>query len=96
LPRWVFCKEFTKIAPVYVFHDYSFPDRVCVIRYLGDNRFVAEQTLNSTMQAGDTFSCLQFQKGRELHLDDFRKADPGERFRYVVGLDSGLTTLEIM
>jgi hypothetical protein len=72
------------------------PDRVCVIRYLGDNRFVAEQTLNSTMQAGDTFSCLQFQKGRELHLDDFRKADPGERFRYVVGLDSGLTTLEIM
>lgn len=48
------------------------------------------------MQAGDTFSCLQFQKGRELHLDDFSKADPGERFRYVVGLDSGLTTLEIM
>lgn len=72
------------------------PDRMCTIRYLGDNRFVAEETLNSTMQSGDTFSCLQFQKGRELHLDDFRKADPSERFRYVVGINSGLTTLEVI
>lgn len=72
------------------------PDRICIIRYLGDNRFVAEETENSTMQPGDTFSCLQFQKGRELHLDDFRKSDPAERFRYVVGLNSGLTTLEIL
>ncbi|MBR0321184.1 MAG: hypothetical protein IIX08_02220 [Bacteroidales bacterium] len=72
------------------------PDRLCIVRYLGDNRFIAEETENSTMQTGDTFSCLQFQKGRELHLDDFRKADPTERFRYVVGLNSGLTTLEIL
>lgn len=72
------------------------PDRLCIIRYLGDNRFIAEKTENSTMQAGDTFSCLQFQKGKELHLDDFRKADPTERFRYVVGINSGLTTLEII
>lgn len=72
------------------------PDRMCTVRYLGDNRFVAEETLNSTMQSGDTFSCLQFQKGRELHLDDFRKADPSERFRYVVGINSGLTTLEVI
>lgn len=72
------------------------PDRMCTVRYLGDNRFVAEETQNSTMQSGDTFLCLQFQKGRELHLDDFRKADPSERFRYVVGINSGLTTLEII
>ena len=72
------------------------PDRICIIRYLGDNRFIAEKTENATMQAGDTFSCLQFQKGRELHLDDFRKADPSEKYRYVVGLNSGLTTLEIV
>lgn len=72
------------------------PDRTCIIRYLGDNRFIAEETINATMQAGDTFTCLQFQKGRELHLDDFRKADPSERYRYVVGLNSGLTTLEIL
>ena len=72
------------------------PDRMCIVRYLGDNRFIAEETINSTMQSGDTFSCLQFQKGRELHLDDFRKADPSEKFRYVVGINSGLTTLEII
>lgn len=72
------------------------PGRMCTVRYLGDNRFVAEETQNSTMQSGDTFSCLQFQKGRELHLDDFRKADPSERFRYVVGINSGLTTLEVI
>ena len=72
------------------------PDRICIIRYIGENRFIAEKTENSTMQAGDTFSCLQFQKGRELHLDDFQKADPSERYRYVVGLNSGLTTLEVI
>ena len=72
------------------------PNRMCVVRYLGDNRFVAEKTENSTMQEGDTFSCLQFQKGRELYLDDFHKADPGERFRYVVGVNHGLTTLEVL
>ena len=72
------------------------PNRMCTVRYLGDNRFVAEETQNSTMQSGDTFSCLQFQKGRELHLDDFRKANPSERFRYVVGINSGLTTLEVI
>ena len=72
------------------------PDRICTVRYLGNNRFVAEETLNSTMQPGDTFSCLQFQKGRELHLDDFRKADPSERYRYVVGVNTGLTTLQIV
>lgn len=45
---------------------------------------------------GDTFSCLQFQKGRELHLDSFRKAGSEEKYRYVVGIDTGLTGLEII
>ena len=72
------------------------PDRICVIRYLGDNRFVAEQTLNSTMQADDTFSCLQFQKGRQLYMDNFYKKGSSDTQRYVVGINSGLTTLEII
>ena len=72
------------------------PDRICVIRYLGDNSFVAEQTLNSTMQAGDTFSCLQFQKGRQLQMDNFCKMGSSEMQRYIVGINTGLTTLEII
>ena len=47
------------------------PDRLCEIRYLGDNRFIAEACQNCKMQVGDTFSALQFQKGRELYLDHF-------------------------
>jgi len=72
------------------------PDRTCIVRYLGNNRFIAEATENSTMKTGDTFSCLQFQKGRELHLDSFRKAGSEEKYRYVVGIDTGLTGLEII
>ena len=72
------------------------PDRICIIRYLGDNRFIAEETHNSTMQPGDTFSCLQFQKRAPLHLDEFCKANSTEMFRYVVGTNSGLTILEVL
>ena len=72
------------------------PDRMCVVRYLGENRFVAETTENSTMQPGDTFSCLQFQKGRELYMDEFCKVGSSEKYRYVVGVNTGLTTLEVL
>lgn len=76
------------------------PDRVCVVRYLGDNRFVAESTENSTMQPGDKFSCMQFQKGRELYLDMFQRADddgePDVNARYVVGQRNGLTVVEVI
>ena len=72
------------------------PDRICIIRYLGDNNFIAEETANSTMQPGDTFSCIQVQKGRPLHLDNFRKAGSTEKLRYVVGINTGLTILEVI
>ena len=72
------------------------PDRTCIIRYLGNNNYIAEETANSTMQPGDTFSCLQLQKGRPLHLDNFQKSDSPEKFRYVVGINSGLTLLEFI
>ena len=74
------------------------PDRVCEIRYLGDNRFVAERTENSSIQPGDSFSCLVFQKGRELYMDHFCRSGetPTENARYVVGQRNGLTTLEII
>lgn len=72
------------------------PDRICTIRYLGDNNFIAEETANSTMQSGDTFSCIQIQKGRPLHLDNFRKVGSTEKLRYVVGINTGLTILEVI
>ena len=72
------------------------PDRICTIRYLVDINFIAEETANLTMQSGDTFSCIQVQKGRPLHLDNFRKAGSSEKLRYVVGINTGLTILEVI
>lgn len=76
------------------------PDRLCEIRYLGNNRFEVLRTENSSIRPGDSFSCLLFEKGRELYLDLFQRADevgsPNPDARYVVGQRNGLTTLEIL
>lgn len=73
------------------------PDRVCDIEYLGDNRFIAVRAENSTIRPGDTFRCLQIERGRELFMDNFtRKDEPEEgRARYVVGKTNGLTSVEL-
>lgn len=74
------------------------PDRLCVIRYLGDNRFVTETAENSSIKPGDSFSCMIFQKGRELYMDYFchEGEEPNPNARYVVGQQNGLSTLEIL
>ena len=72
------------------------PDRLCEVEYLGDYRFVAIKTENSTICSGDTFRCLQIQKGRELHMDNFTRCNEQESScaRYIVGRTNGLTLLE--
>ena len=73
------------------------PDRVCVVEYLGGNRYVAVECENSRMRPGDTFTCLTIQKGRELYMDNFThcgEESAGEC--YVVGQISGVTTAEII
>ena len=72
------------------------PDRVCDIEYLGDNRFIAVRTENSTIKPGDTFRCLQIEKGREMFMDSFtRNGEPEDNCaRYVVGKTNGLTQAE--
>lgn len=73
------------------------PDRVCEVEYIGNNRFVAIRTENSSIRPGDSFSCIQIQKGRELYMDCFaRKGEPVGSGRYVVGQLSGLTIVEIL
>ena len=74
------------------------PDRVCEVEYLGNNRFVATRCENSSIRPGDSFSCLQIEKGRELYMDNFARSgeEPATDTRYVVGQISGLTTAEII
>lgn len=71
------------------------PDRICVIRYLGRARFVADETHNSKLQPGDTFSCLQFQLHEPLFMEHLtRLGGEGGHARYGVGLRNGLTLLQ--
>ena len=71
------------------------PDRICVIRYLGGARYVAEETINSKLQPSDTFSCLQFQLHEPLFMEQLtRSGGEGGHERYGVGLRNGLTLLQ--
>ena len=74
------------------------PNRICEIEYLGENRFVATKTENSSIREGDSFCCFQIQKGRELYMDCFTcKENKGEKSgSYVVGQASGLTLVEFI
>ncbi len=74
------------------------PDRLCTVRYMGDNRFIAEECHNATMQRGDTFSALQFTLGRELSMVDFRRCGEEDKVgrSYVVGTKNGITTLQLL
>ena len=75
------------------------PDRLCEIRYLGDYRFVVERVENSAaLRVGDSFSCMQLQRGQELYMDCFQRAGAPseENARYAVGQNHGLTTLRMI
>ena len=72
------------------------PDRICRVRYLGNNRFVAEETHNSKIEPGDTFSCLQFQEGIPAYVDNLTDKD-GKLIAdtYGIGLKNGISISRI-
>lgn len=73
------------------------PNRVCIIRYLGNDRFIAEETSNSKLQPGDTFRLLSLQLHSPLYIEDLEGADGSKKgARYGVGLRNGLTMLQIL
>ena len=75
------------------------PDRICEMQYMGDNRFVALKTENSSIKPGDSFCCMQIQKGRELYMDCFTRsgeAPQASTARYVVGQINGITLIEFI
>lgn len=73
------------------------PDRVCTIRYLGANRFVAEETQNSKLSPDDTFECMQFQLHSPAYLHNLKDASGAQKgMSYGIGLNNGLTMLQIL
>lgn len=69
------------------------PDRQVRLEYKGHLRFEVTESENSSLRPGDSFDCLQFQLGRPLYLDCFRRAGVAGESRYVAGERSGLVTL---
>ena len=73
------------------------PDRVCIIKYLGNNRFMAVECNNSTMKEGDTFSCLEFRINNPVTMTDFHSADGKIKGgTYVAGIREGISLLKIL
>lgn len=46
------------------------PDRMCVLRYVGQERFVVEEVRGSKLSVGDEFRCALFIQGAPLYLSD--------------------------
>ena len=72
------------------------PDRLLTVEYLGGHRFVVRESINSSLQPGDSFDCVQLQKGRPLYLDRFRRAGSDREARYVAGERNGLTLVAVL
>ena len=72
------------------------PNRVCVLKYLGDNQFEVIESQNSKLKVGDTFRCGLFILGEPVYINDLRQNNgTGEPKLFVVGNRSGLTKLKI-
>lgn len=65
------------------------PDRVCTVKYLGDNLFEVTESINASIKPGDTFSCLSFTVGRPLYVLLGGKKERS----YGMGLTHGLSSI---
>lgn len=75
------------------------PNRICEVEYIGNYRFVATHTVNSSIKPGDSFRCLQIEQGRELYMDCFTLQGEdmnNSTSHYVVGQTNGITIIEII
>jgi hypothetical protein len=72
------------------------PNRVCVLKYLGDNQFEVMESQNSKLKVGDTFRCGLFILGEPVYINDLRQNNgTGEPKLFVIGNKSGLTKLRV-
>ena len=72
------------------------PNRVCLLKYLGDNQFEVMESHNSKLKVGDTFRCGLFILGEPVYINDLRQNNgTGEPKLFVIGNKSGLTKLKV-
>lgn len=65
------------------------PERVCEVKFLGDDRFVVNSSKGTRLQPGDCFRCTSIIAGEPLYLDHLTRsgADLGV---YVCGRNTGI------
>ena len=69
------------------------PGRHCVLRHLGDGRWMVVESVKSKLAVGDTFRCSRFILNQPLYLEDFRHGNESPCL-FVVGGRGGLTVAE--
>ncbi len=65
------------------------PDRMCLLKYLGEGQFVIQEALNTKLSVGDTFICHLFINNEPAYLDNLFHNGQGP-LRYVAGKMSGV------
>ena len=71
------------------------PDRVCLLKYLGNRRWEVVNVENShTLQAGDKFYCGMFVQGETAFFDRLTRQGI-EQGGVKVGTDNGLTCVKV-
>ena len=68
------------------------PNRRCVFRYLGDMRFVVEESIHSKLQVGSTFLTTFFLKGQPLYMDQLTQSGQSP-VSYVAGNNGGIQSV---
>ena len=71
------------------------PNRRCIFRYLGDNQFVVEESINAKLHRGDLFNAATFIVGHPMYIDNLLCSD-GSRSSYVAGKRHGLTSVNLI
>ncbi len=71
------------------------PDRLLVLTYIGENRFIVNESQNSKLCKGDKLSLTHMAKGFELLVSDVIR-DGRSLGQYHAAKDGGLTSLEII
>ncbi len=71
------------------------PNRVVIIKFLGNLQFEVVESHNSKLKVGDTFQCAYFIENQPLYLDKLCRND-APSVSYVLGKSGGLTEVTLL
>jgi len=72
------------------------PDRVTTLTYLGNCKFIIDESENASWKKGETFCCRTFTIGEPLYVDNLTHLDGTIDACYCVGMRNGLTVAEML